>query len=141
MTDISPEDVVRNYWTQFGPTFDDAVTSSRRWLHEDLELISFMTPDNPITKLDTMLEDLERARTDAGVHGYVVELPNIAAKGNVVFAERHETLLDKDGNPVNVFDVVGVFEVEDGKIRRFTDYFFDTRQMAGGWNDGDHTIG
>ena len=141
MTDISPEDVVRNYWAQFGPTFDDAVASSRRWLHEDLELVSFMSPDNPIKKLDAMLEDLERARANAGIHGYAVELPNVAANGNVVFAERHETMLDKDGKPLTAFDVVGVFEVEDGKIRRFTDYFFDTRQMAGGWNDGDHALG
>jgi hypothetical protein len=54
-----------------------------------------------------------------GIHGYRVELRNVAANGDTVLAERHEELLGADGEVVTVFDVVGVFTVEDGRIRRF----------------------
>jgi hypothetical protein len=54
-----------------------------------------------------------------GIHGYRVELRNVAANGDTALAERHEELLGADGEVVTVFDVVGVFTVEDGRIRRF----------------------
>jgi limonene-1,2-epoxide hydrolase len=132
MSEITSEEVVRRFWTEFGPTYDDAVASSKRWLHEDLQLVAF---NAGIERLDTMLEDLRRARDELGIHGYRVSLPNVAANGSTVFAERHEELLGADGEVVTTFDVVGVFTVEDGRIRRFRDYFFDSRQMAAGWTE------
>lgn len=124
MSDLSAENVVRNYWAGFGPTHADAVASAKRWLHEELELVAFLNKDDPISSLDEMLADLERARTDLGVAGYTVEPKKVASNGNVVFAERHEVMLDSEGRPLSTFDVVGVHMVEDGRIRRFTDYFF-----------------
>jgi limonene-1,2-epoxide hydrolase len=75
-----------------------------------------------------------------GIHGYRVELRNVAANGDTVLAERHEELLGADGEVVTVFDVVGVFTV-DGRIRRLRDYFFDSRQMGAGWHDEPKSAG
>jgi limonene-1,2-epoxide hydrolase len=132
MSEITPEEVVRRFWTEFGPTYEDAVASSKRWLHEDLQLVAF---NSAIERRETMLEDLQRARDGLGIHGYRVELTNVAANGNTVLAERHEELVGPDGEVVTTFDVVGVFTVGDGRIRRFRDYFFDSRQMAADWQD------
>jgi ketosteroid isomerase-like protein len=99
-------------------------------LHEELELVAFLNKDDPISSLDEMLADLERARTDLGVAGYTVEPKKVASNGNVVFAERHEVMLDSEGRPLSTFDVVGVHMVEDGRIRRFTDYFFAPRDAG-----------
>jgi hypothetical protein len=30
--------------------------------------------------------------------------------------------------------------VEDGKIRRLTDYFFDSRVVMAGWSEGNPTV-
>ena len=135
MTDISPEEVVRRFWTEFGPTYDDAVSSSEQWLHEDLKLTAV---GHTIEDRATMIADLTRARDVLGVHGYRITPLNIAANGNVVFAQRHEELLDADGAIVTVFDVVGVFTVKEGRITHGTDYFFDSRQMSADWSgEGD----
>ncbi len=49
------------------------------------------------------------------------EVLNIAANGNVVFAERIDRT-DTGGKHVDL-PCVGVFEMEDGKIRTWRDYF------------------
>lgn len=133
MSELTPEDVVRNYWNGFGPTHADAVASAKRWLHEELELVAFLNKSDPISSLDEMLADLERARTDLGIAGYTVELRKVATNGNVVFAERYEEMMGADGKVLTTFEVVGVHVVEDGRIRRFTDYFFDSAAMLAGW--------
>jgi limonene-1,2-epoxide hydrolase len=131
MSELTPEEVVRRYWAEFGPTYNDAVASSRRWLHEDVNLVSF---GSRIENLDALLADLEQARDKMGIHGYRVYMRNVAANGNAVFAERREELIGADGAVKAVFDVVGVFTVDDGRIRRLTNYFFDSREMAAGWS-------
>ena len=49
------------------------------------------------------------------------ELVNIAANGNVVFAERVDRT-DSNGKHVDL-PCVGVFEMDDGKIKTWRDYF------------------
>lgn len=49
------------------------------------------------------------------------EVLNIAAAGNVVFAERIDRT-DSNGKHVDL-PCVGVFELEDGKIKTWRDYF------------------
>lgn len=46
----------------------------------------------------------------------------IAAGGTVVFAERVDRTDTRDGKHVDL-PVVGVFEIVDGKIRAWRDYF------------------
>ncbi|MCZ2110156.1 MAG: nuclear transport factor 2 family protein [Dehalococcoidia bacterium] len=62
----------------------------------------------------------------------VWEVTNIAADGNVVFAERIDRT-DAGGRHVDL-PVVGVFEIHDGKIDAWRDYFdlaTYTRAMTG----------
>ena len=52
----------------------------------------------------------------------------IGARGNLVFTERTDHHYDKDGNDVLTPKISGVFEVVDGKFKRWADYF-DPRHM------------
>lgn len=47
----------------------------------------------------------------------------IAASGNKVLTEQIDWILDKDGEAVMKVPVMGIFEIEDGKITAWRDYF------------------
>jgi limonene-1,2-epoxide hydrolase len=51
-----------------------------------------------------------------------LDVVNSAAKGDVVFAERIDRFHMKNGKKFDL-PVNGVFELRDGKITRFSDYF------------------
>jgi len=51
-----------------------------------------------------------------------LDVVNSAAKGNVVFAERIDRFHMKNGKKFGL-PVNGVFELREGKIVRFSDYF------------------
>lgn len=53
---------------------------------------------------------------------YEYRLLNIAAVDDVVLTERVDMIADFEGNHHGV-PVMGTFVIEDGKIRRWTDYF------------------
>jgi hypothetical protein len=89
MSELTPEEVVRRYWAEFGPTYNDAVASSRRWLHEDVNLVSF---GSRIENLDALLADLEQARDKMGIHGYRVYMRNVAANGPISVTTRRRIL-------------------------------------------------
>ena len=50
------------------------------------------------------------------------DVANLAASGNVVFAERVDRTVTKDGKQVDL-PCCGVFEVRDGRIAAWRDYF------------------
>lgn len=52
----------------------------------------------------------------------------VAATGNKVLTERIDHLRDGDGKTIGAFAVMGVFEVQDGKIVCWRDYF-DSKGM------------
>jgi limonene-1,2-epoxide hydrolase len=58
-----------------------------------------------------------------GVASVAVEVKTIAATGNSVLTERIDHLLSADGTEVEGSAVMGAFEVEDGKIIAWRDYF------------------
>lgn len=66
--------------------------------------------------------------TDEGIVKLVVEMHNIGADGNVVFTERTDHHYDKDGNDILTPVIGGIFEIKDGKFKRWADYF-DPRPM------------
>jgi limonene-1,2-epoxide hydrolase len=63
-----------------------------------------------------------------GITGVRVEVRHSAAKGDVVFIERHDDFLDDDGSVVVPTDICSVIEMRDGKMAVIRDYM-DTR----GW--------
>lgn len=66
--------------------------------------------------------------TDSGIVKLVVEMHHIGAEGNVVFTERTDHHYDKDGNDILTPVIGGIFEIKDGKFKRWADYF-DPRPM------------
>jgi limonene-1,2-epoxide hydrolase len=64
-----------------------------------------------------------------GMAAIRVENLAVAESGNKVLTERIDHILDKDGNVLVAPKVMGIFEVEGGKIAAWRDYF-DTRTYA-----------
>ena len=60
-----------------------------------------------------------------------VDILHEAANGNVVFNERIDRLIDAKGRQVAAIRILGVFEIQDGKIAAWRDYF-DASSMPGG---------
>lgn len=58
-----------------------------------------------------------------GIASVAIELKAIAATGNTVLTERIDHLLAADGSEVEGSAVMGTFEVENGKIVAWRDYF------------------
>jgi limonene-1,2-epoxide hydrolase len=59
-----------------------------------------------------------------------VDVLAIAAAGNMVLTERIDHIFGPDGKPALSIPVMGAFEVKDGKITAWRDYF-DTAGFAG----------
>jgi limonene-1,2-epoxide hydrolase len=109
------------------------------WRRLDIEeLMGFFTedavyhnmPGPPATGRDAVRKTIERFL--GGWQRAEFELLNVAATGNTVFTERVDRV-DAGGKHVDL-PVVGVFEVADGKIRAWRDYFdlaTYTRAMTG----------
>ena len=70
-----------------------------------------------------------------GIVTMTVDNLAIAAQGNKVLTERIDHLLRPDGSEAMAARVMGIFEVENGKISAWRDYF-DTAGMAGGGQAG-----
>ena len=110
----SPEDVVRAFCAAF----------SRRDVEE---ILAFFTPDAVYHNMPFPPAEGSGAIRDTlnlfvpGSPEIEFELLNVAAAGPVVFTERVDRM-SVGGNPV-VLPVAGVFEVEDGRISAWRDYF------------------
>jgi len=76
-------------------------------------------PGPPATGRDAVRKTIERFL--GGWERTTWEILNIAAAGNVVLVERVDRT-DAGGKHIDL-PLVGVFEIEDGKIRAWRDYF------------------
>src|SRR5439155_547511 len=63
------------------------------------------------------------ARLGIGASAFRAEMLAIASEGNRVLTERIDHLLDSEGGTVQSFALMGIFEVSDGKIIAWRDYF------------------
>jgi limonene-1,2-epoxide hydrolase len=92
------------------------------------ELMSYFAPDAVYHNVPVApIQGAEAIRTIfqafVGLMNRIdLDVVNSAAKGNVVFAERIDRFHMKNGKKFDL-PVNGVFEVRDGKIVRFSDYF------------------
>ena len=73
-------------------------------------------------------EALTLMQSFEGVETIRVDMVNIVANGNLVLTERVDTMVGADGKDVLGFRLMGIFEVEGGKITAWRDYF-DTAAM------------
>jgi len=99
------------------------------WAKGDLDALSaFFTDDAvyhnipvaPVKGRDAIRATIAGFTT--GVESVVFETHKIAADGNVVFTERDDIFTFTNGTRVSL-PVAGVFEVRDGKIAAWRDYF------------------
>ena len=65
-----------------------------------------------------------------------VENHAICAQGNKVLTERTDHVLTADGTPSASIRVMGIFEVENGRIAAWRDYFDTVPFMAAGQSAG-----
>lgn len=64
-----------------------------------------------------------------GMAAMKIDMLAIAADGNKVLTHRIDRILDGKGNEVMTVPVMGIFEVSDGKITAWRDYF-DTNKNS-----------
>ncbi len=58
-----------------------------------------------------------------GMTGMKIDMIAIAANGSKVLTERIDRIIDAGGTEVMTVPVMGIFEIEDGKIAAWRDYF------------------
>lgn len=121
MTDLTATQVVQN--------FCDA------WARLDLEeLLAYFTPDavyhnipiDPMVGVDAIRSMMQMFTT--GVDRIEFEVLHIAATGNVVLTERIDRFVRPD--KTISLPVMGTFEIVDGKIAAWRDYFDLNQYMA-----------
>ncbi len=98
------------------------------------EMLSYMTEDAVYHNIP--LDPLKgRSEIRKGLHQFAgmlkaveIKILNSAAAGNLVITERVDTMVMPDGKRIDL-PVAGVFELKDGKISAWRDYF--DMKMAG----------
>jgi limonene-1,2-epoxide hydrolase len=55
--------------------------------------------------------------------GIRIENLHVSEDGDKVWTERIDYMLDKDGNTVLTLPCMGIFEIENGRIKSWRDYF------------------
>ena len=104
----------------------DMAAAYDNWLADDCIYENSGLPS--FNKEETMAFFFSNPTSEDGIIKLVAEMHSVAARGNLVFTERTDHHYDKDGNDVLTPKISGVFEVVDGKFKRWSDYF-DPRHM------------
>lgn len=58
-----------------------------------------------------------------GMTGMTIDMLALAESGNKVLTERIDRFFDANGNEIMAMPVMGIFEIEDGKIATWREYF------------------
>ena len=75
------------------------------------------------TGVDQALAIIDKFQLSAGITHFGVDMLSIAVEGDRVLTERVDRLLNSKGDPVVTLRVMGIFELADGKITAWRDYF------------------
>jgi limonene-1,2-epoxide hydrolase len=82
------------------------------------------------TGIDEALGVLAQFNQAMGIDAIDIEILAIAADGDRVLTERIDHLLRADGSEVWDPRVMGIFEIEDGRIRAWRDYFDSAKAQS-----------
>jgi limonene-1,2-epoxide hydrolase len=77
----------------------------------------------PIVGRDAVLALVDRSIETWGRYTVHTTCHHVAVTGDLVFVERHDLVNDENGSHLYEMPIVGVFEVIDGKIKRWSDYY------------------
>jgi len=112
--------IVQDFLAAFGKSNADDLDNIRRCLAED----AFF--DTGTKKLYSRQEALDHLANSAPVYGITTfrcRNRHFAVDGNRVFNERWDDLIDDQGEVVATAELASVFEIEDGKIKSWRDYY------------------
>jgi limonene-1,2-epoxide hydrolase len=117
----TPIEIVTNFLAQWSKgraamhqSYRDYFTAETDWQNVGL------TATKGIDKALALMEGFE---ANYGIQTIAVDMLNIAAVGNTVLTERIDRMLHADGTEVMALRLMGVFEIAEGKIERWYDYF------------------
>jgi len=112
--------IVKDFLAGFGKSNADDLDNIRRYMAED----AFF--DTGTKKLYSRQETLDHLANSAPVYGITTfrcRNRHFAVDGNRVFNERWDDLIDDKGEVVATAELATVFEIEDGKIKSWRDYY------------------
>lgn len=75
------------------------------------------------TGVDEALALVDKFEKSAGITHFDADTLSIAVEGDQVLTERVDRLLTSTGDPVVTLRVMGIFQLADGKITAWRDYF------------------
>ena len=106
-----------------GPTLDGFKKTFAEMLTDDVVWES--VGGEPHVGRDVCIAHLDELHSAIGMEYCTIDILNIASVGNVVLTERLDRMHTADGSIACgfVFRIMGTFEVRDGKIARYTDYY------------------
>ncbi|MEJ2410943.1 MAG: limonene-1,2-epoxide hydrolase family protein [Novosphingobium sp.] len=115
----SPETIVRQLF--LGLENEGAIPTFEKWLHPEAIWQNTGFPD-AVGK--PAILDLARRFLEAVPAPFArIEILHISSDGDVVLTERVDHVLNDDKSLCHSSKIMGAFEVKDGLIKRWSDYF------------------
>jgi limonene-1,2-epoxide hydrolase len=114
------EALVLEFFDGMGPDLTAFQDTYRRMLAENGVWETVGRP--PRLGREECLAYLDVLNDATGMQYCEIVLHNIASNGELVFTERNDRMMRADGSLIFDFPIVGVIELQDGKIVRYTDY-------------------
>jgi limonene-1,2-epoxide hydrolase len=125
---MTPIDTVTAFFARFSEGKEGLYDSLRRWFTPETiwDNVGLAVTTGP----EQAIELAKQFEQQMGVSCVVIELRAIAATGNKVLTERIDHLIAADGTERWGAGVMGTFEIENGKIVAWRDYFDTARTQA-----------
>ncbi|WP_234380578.1 limonene-1,2-epoxide hydrolase family protein [Streptomyces sp. CMB-StM0423] len=116
------EALVVQFFADMGSTYAEMVPAFRRHLADDCVWDNQGLPE--VRGTEQILGFLQQLVDQTGLESVGGEVLRIASRGGTVLTQRHEHWTGKDGAVlVESLPVMGTFEVADGKITSWRDYY------------------
>lgn len=120
------EKIVVNFFDDMGTTYSEMRAAFDRYLTDDCVWSNSGLPE--ARGKAAVIGYLEQLAGQIGLAAVGGEVYAIASRDDVVLTQRHEVWTNTDGATiVESLPVMGTFEVRDGKIASWKDYFDPTK--------------
>lgn len=122
---MSPQEenkrLVKAFFERWGKNAEDLIASFKDFIDHDCIWKQSGVPDCAGPEEAAAL--MEAARQWSGVETIKVDLLNLVAEGDIVISERVDIVKRADGSVISELPVVGVMEIKNGKVSRWSEYF------------------
>lgn len=117
----TPEETVLAFLGEWNKGREATHEAFRRWFTDETvwENIGW----NANLGIQGAIDSMERLRAGKGVESIRIDTHTIIAKGQTVMTERMDYMVGADGADKLACAVMGIFEVKEGKIVTWRDYF------------------